>query len=402
MDDPIGTHAPPRPSPTISESGRRDADVRRSLRRLRRRLVASPIGFELELPDGRRHAFGVGPPAFLVRARSVRGLSALGSLDLSRIANAYIDAEFDIEGDLIAVFDLRPWLSDFHPLHFLWRFAQPVIFGQVGTNARAIRSHYDLGADFYLAFLGGARCYTQGIFASIDEPLEAAQQRKFDFCLEQCDLAPGSYVLEVGPGWGAFAEYAVRRGIHVTGVTNSGHSADYMSGLGESLGLEWDIVEADILGYRPSRRFDAVVLMGIMEHLPDYAAVLDRLEAFLRPGGRVYLDASAARVKYRASSFTTRHIYPGNHSFFVLHDFLAAAARTSFRVCGVYDDRVNYFRTFVHWAQNLEAAREYLVGEFGERHYRRFHLYLWGAAQSFARDSLQCYRVVLERPGDGF
>ena len=135
--------------------------------------------------------------------------------------------------------------------------------------------------------------------------------------------------------------------------------------------------------------------------LPDYAAVLDRLEALLRPGGRVYLDASAARVKYRASSFTTRHIYPGNHSFFVLHDFLAAAARTSFRVCGVYDDRVNYFRTFVHWAQNLEAAREYLVDKFGERHYRRFHLYLWGAAQSFACDSLQCYRVVLERPGDG-
>jgi cyclopropane-fatty-acyl-phospholipid synthase len=374
-----------------------DADVPRTLRRLSRRLASSPVAFELELQDGRRHVFGVGPPVFRVRGCTARALPALGSLDLTRIAEAYLDAEFDVEGDMIRMYDLRPWLSDFHPLHQLWRFAQPLVLGRVGTNARAIRSHYDLGADFYLSFLGGARCYTQGIFEHPDEPLEAAQRRKFDFCLQQCDLRSGSHVLEIGPGWGAFAEHAAQQGVHVTGVTNSRHSAEYMTALAERLGLAWEIVEADFLAYRPSRRFDAVVLMGIMEHLPDYAAVLDRFEALLRPGGRVYLDASAARVKYRASSFTTRRIYPGNHSFFVLHDFLAAVARTSFRVLGVYDDRLAYFRTFVHWAQNLEAARERLVRDFGEWNYRRFHLYLWGAAQSFLRDSLQCYRVVLER-----
>jgi cyclopropane-fatty-acyl-phospholipid synthase len=171
-----------------------------------------------------------------------------------------------------------------------------------------------------------------------------------------------------------------------------------MTALGKRLGLEWEVAEADFLTYRPARRFDAIVLMGIMEHLPDYRAVMDRFDALLRPGGRVYLDASAARFKYRASSFTTRYIYPGNHSFFVLHDFLRAVARTRFRVRGVYDDRVDYFRTFVHWARNLEAARERLIDDFSEWDYRRFHLYLWGSAHSFLRDTLQCYRVVLERP----
>ncbi len=393
----LGTHPAPDPQLSIYPSARADGDVPRALRRLSRRLASSPVAFELELADGRRRTFGVGPPVFRVRARTARALPALGSLDLGRIADAYLDAEFDVEGDLIAMYDLRPWLSDFHPLHYLWRFVQPLVFGQVGTNARAIRSHYDLGAEFYLAFMGAARCYTQGTFEHPDEPLEAAQRRKFDFCLQQCDLGLGSHVLEVGPGWGAFAEHAARRGVQVTGVTNSPHSAEYMRALGERLGLGWDIVEADFLAYRPPRRFDAIVLMGIMEHLPDYRAVLNRFEALLRPGGRVYLDASAARFKYRASSFITRRIYPGNHSFFVLHDFLAAVARTSFRVRAVHDDRVDYFRTFVHWARNLEAARERLIGDFSEWDYRRFHLYLWASAHCFLRDTLQCYRVVLER-----
>jgi cyclopropane-fatty-acyl-phospholipid synthase len=374
-----------------------DTGAARTLEHLSRRLAAPPVPFALTLADGTHHAFGSGEPAFHIHALTPPATSALASLDLTRIADAYLDAQFDVEGDMLAMYDLRASLSDFHPVHWLWRFVQPRIFGQIGTNARAIRSHYDLGADFYLAFLGAARCYTQGIFADAGEPLEVAQRRKFDFCLEQCELAPGSHVLEVGPGWGAFAEHAARRGVRVTCVTNSAHSAEYMRALGKRLGLTWEIVESDFLAYRPTRRFDAIVLMGIMEHLPNYRKVLGRFEALLRPGGRVYLDASAARFKYRASSFTTRHIYPGNHSFFALHDFLSALAKTPLQLRSVHDDRADYHRTFVHWARNLEAERERLIDAFGEREYRRFHLYLWGAAHAFLHDTLQCYRVVLER-----
>jgi len=396
----MGQLAALRSRPSVPRSRRSDGDVSRALHRVSQRLADTPVAFELELPDGRSHAFGEGPPEFRIRARTERALPALCSLDLARIAEAYLDAEFDVDGDMIRMYELRPWLSDFHPFHYLWRFVQPVVFGQVGTNSRAIRSHYELGADFYLSFIGAARCYTQGIFDHPGEPLEAAQRRKFDFCLEQLELPPGGHVLEIGPGWGAFAEHAARRGVQITGVTNSRDSAEYMTELGGRLGLAWEIVEADVLDYRPARTFDAVVLMGIMEHLPDYSAVLARLHSLVRPGGRVYIDASAGRHKYRASSFITRRIYPGNHSFFVLHNFLAAVARTPFRLRGIYDDRLDYYRTFVHWARNLEASEERLVADFGEWNYRRFHLYLWGAAHQFLHDGLQCYRVVLERPAE--
>ncbi|HXQ20546.1 MAG TPA: class I SAM-dependent methyltransferase [Candidatus Acidoferrales bacterium] len=378
----------------------RDGVASAALRRLTRHFTSSPVPFELQLLTGERYTFGTGTPAFRVFVRSRQGLRILCSLDLGRIADAYLSGDFDVEGNLLAMYELRGHLSDFHPLYYLWRFLQPLVFGQVGTNARAIRSHYDLGADFYLGFLGGARCYTQGVFEDPDEPLEVAQRRKFDLCIEACRLQPGSHVLEVGPGWGAFAEHAARRGIQVTAVTNSRQSSEYMTRLGQQLGLPWDVIEADILTHRLPRRYDAVVLMGIMEHLPEYGAVLQRFQALLQPGGCVYLDASAARVKYVASSFIYRRIYPGNHSFFVLHDFLAAVARTSFQIRTISDDRVSYFLTFMHWARNLEANRERLVREFGEWDYRRFHLYLWGSAHCFLKDTLQCYRMVLDYPAE--
>jgi len=377
-----------------------DGDHAATLWRIAQRLAPSPIAVELALLNGERHTFGSGVPQFRVRERTAGALPALRSLDLGRIADAYLNGDFDVEGNLLAMYDLRPYLSDFHPLYYAWRFIQPLVFGQVGTNARAIQSHYDLDPEFYLGFLGGARCYTQGIFERPDEPLEIAQRRKLDFCLDACRLGPGSHVLEVGPGWGAFAEHAARRGIRLTTLTNSRRSVEYMRDLGRRLGLSWEVVETDLLAHRDDRQYDAVVLMGIMEHLPDYAAVLERFRALVRPGGHVYLDASAARVKYTASSFIYRRIYPGNHSFFVLHDFLRAVAKTPFHVLGIHDDRVSYYRTFVHWARNLEANRDRLVRLIGEWDYRRFHLYLWGSAHCFLTDTLQCYRIVLQKPDE--
>lgn len=368
------------------------------LRRLARRFADAPAGFTLQLPGGQTQTFGQGDSAFRVVLKHPRALRALATLDEGIIAEAYMAAWFDVEGDMLSLLALRSQLNDKHPLHYLWRFVQPLLFGQVGTNAKAISSHYDLDPSFYEAFFGPGRCYTQGIYENEDESLETTTLRKFDFCAEACGLQPGSHVLEVGPGWGAFAEYAAARGIRMSMVTNSRQSEDYMRALGERLGHSWKIYNDDILRFAPGERYDAIVLMGIMEHLPDYPAMLRQFQRLLKPGGRVYFDASAARVKYQASSFVYRYIYPGNHSFFVLHDFLDALARTPLKLRGVYDDQRNYYLTFIRWARRFEANREAVIARFGEHHWRRFHLYLWASARCFLDDTLQCYRVVLETP----
>jgi len=368
------------------------------LRRLAAKLLGSSRALAVTLPDGRRLRCGDGPIVAQVHLKNSRAVSALRSLDEGSIAEAYIEGDLDMAGNFLELMDLRSVLSDRHYLRWAWRFLEPLLFGQVKTNARAISVHYDLDAGFYLAFLDETRCYTQGIFRSDDEPLHVAIRRKFDYCIEACGLRAGSHILEVGPGWGAFSEYAAARGIRVTAVTNSRKSKEFVDGLTQREGAERQVHVDDFLAYRPTERFDAIVLMGIMEHLPQYDAVVRQFLSALKPGGFVYLDASATRAKYDVPSFIYRNIYQGNHSFLVLHDFLRAVSCSPLYVRAISDDRHSYFLTFQHWARQFESQREDLVARFGDRAYRRFHLYLWGSTHCFLTDRLQCYRVVLQHP----
>ncbi len=368
------------------------------LRRLQRALADPPSPFTIDLPGGERVAIGGGSPRFRIRLRDRKAFKRLAALDEGRIAEAYMAGDFDVEGDLLAAMQLRDALSDRHYLTHVWRFLRPIVFGQVGMNARAIHVHYDLDADFYLSFLDETRCYTHGIFESDDEPLRVAVHRKFALAFDACGLGPGSRILEVGPGWGAFAEYAARRGIHVTGVTNSVKSQEFLRDLGERLDLEWDIVFSDIFDYDSDERYDAIVMMGVLEHLPDYPRILAKFQELLKPGGRMYLDASAVRQKYSSSYFITRYIYQGNHTFIALADFLAALAKTPFQLRSVHDDRHSFFLTFKRWAENWESNHKRIVEKFGESEFRRFQLYLWGSTHRFQTDGLQCYRVVIEKP----
>ena len=83
----------------------------------------------------------------------------------------------------------------------LWRFLQPLLFGQVRANRSAITAHYDIDPEFFLSFLDPKTpCYTQGVYLSPDETRDAATLRKFDYCYERCELKPGDHILEIGPG----------------------------------------------------------------------------------------------------------------------------------------------------------------------------------------------------------
>jgi cyclopropane-fatty-acyl-phospholipid synthase len=242
------------------------------------------------------------------------------------------------------------------------------------------------------------RCYSQAVFERDSESLEAAQRRKLDFAIDSCKLKPGDRVLDVGGGWGAFTEHAGRRGIEVTSLTISRQSERFLSDLILRLQLPCRVLNQDFLEYASPEPYDAIVILGVMEHLPDYPAVLRQFQRLLKPGGRVYLDASAFREKYVKPTFVSRYLYPGDHSYFCLPEFVTVAARTPFEVLAVHNDRHSYFLTCKAWAENLEAARDEIIGRWGETLYRRFRLYLWGSAHAFLSRGLEAYRMILERP----
>jgi cyclopropane-fatty-acyl-phospholipid synthase len=354
--------------------------------------------FEIRLWGDRVYRFGKGEPAVDILVRDRNGLLALSQLNELSICEAYMAGSLDVVGDMLRFVSLRGTLSDRHPLLYLWRRIAPWLLGRVTTNRQAIATHYEFANDFYLKFLDSTRCYSQAVFEHDDEALATAQARKLDFAIESCRLKPGDRVLDVGAGWGAFTEHAGRRGIRVTGLTISQQSEQFVADLIRRQALPAQVMREDFFVHHTSEPYDAIVVLGVMEHLPDYPAVLRRFLRLLKPGGRVYLDASAFREKYVKPSFVSRYIFPGDHSYFCLHDFLAAVAKTPLDVLAVYNDRHSYYLTCKAWAQNLEAAREEIIHRWGEALYRRFRLYLWGSAHAFLNRGMEAYRVVLERP----
>lgn len=369
------------------------------LRRIQKHLAGQvKTPFEIRLWGGHAYRFGEGEPAVAILVQDRQGLSALGRLDELSICEAYMDGSLDVVGDMLRFVSLRQTLSDSHPLHYLWRRIAPLLIGRVTSNRQAIATHYEFDNDFYLIFLDSTRCYSQALFERDDEALEAAQHRKLDFAIESCRLKPGDHVLDVGGGWGTFTEHAGRRGVEVTSLTISRQSEEFVTNLIHERKLPAQVLNQDFLMHHSPEPYDAIAILGVMEHLPDYPGVLQQLLRLLKPGGRVYLDASAFREKYVKPTFVSRYIFPGDHSYFCLHDFLTAVAKTQLEVLAVYNDRHSYFLTCKAWAENLEAARDEIIQRWGEALYRRFRLYLWGSAYAFLNRGMEAYRVLLERP----
>jgi cyclopropane-fatty-acyl-phospholipid synthase len=364
-----------------------------------KRMGEVPTPFAVEMPDGQTRQVGEGKPEFTLGLRNDRAIRAVRSMDEGNIAEAYLQGDIDLEGDMLKPFTLRSHFSDMHPLVAAWRFVEPFIFGQVYTNKRAIASHYNADPNLFLSFLDPVfPAYSQGVYEHDDEPLSTALQRKFDWAIEKCGLKQGTRVLEIGPGWGAFAGHALQAGVHFTGVTNSEVSQAYLRKKLANFGDRFDIQLVDFLDFEPKEKFDAIVIMGVIEHLPDYERVLKKFTDLLKPGGRIFLDGSAAWKKYELSSFMVRNIYPGNHSFLVLDDFLDKLAKTPLLMDECLSDRWSYFLTFRQWARNLDAHRDYIQKTFGDLEFRKFRLYLWGATNEFLTRQLDCWRMILHKP----
>jgi cyclopropane-fatty-acyl-phospholipid synthase len=358
--------------------------------------------FELHLPDKRSYALGLpGAPAFRVWLRNERAVRALATRDEVTIGTAYLDGDIDVQGDFLAVLDLRTVLSDRHPLERLWRFVQPLLLGQVKSNQRWVPQHYDHGNDLYFTFLDKEhRLYSQALYTREDETLEQAAENKLAYIADVCRLEPGSHVLDVGGGWGSFGRFAAARGIDVTMLTISHEQFAFLSELsgGHLLPGTLRAVHDDVFSYAPGERYDAIVLLGVMEHLPDYRRLFRKFEELLRWDGRLYMDFSANRTKFKVSTFTSRYVFPGNHTPVVVPDLLASANETSFEPIALHNDRHSYFLTLRSWARNLEAARSELVDRFGERTFRLFQLYLWAGAHQLHRDGrMESYRVAFQR-----
>lgn len=186
-------------------------------------------------------------------------------------------------------------------------------------SRRNIAFHYDLGNHFYREWLDPSMTYSSAIFEADQEKLEAAQARKYRRICESLRLKPGDKVLEIGCGWGGFAEVAIRDfGCHVTGLTLSTEQLAFARDRLEAAHLS-DRSDLRLQDYRDvEETFDAIASIEMFEavgeaHWPVY---FDRVYHCLKPGGRAALQIITIRESdfrdYRRKvDFIQKYVFPG-------------------------------------------------------------------------------------------
>jgi cyclopropane-fatty-acyl-phospholipid synthase len=272
-------------------------------------------------------------------------------------------------------------------------------------SRRNIAAHYDLGNAFYGCWLDESMTYSAAIFSHVGEALPVAQRRKYLRLAEKLDLGPGDRVLEIGCGWGGFAEIAAGEfGCEVVCLTLSQEQADYARARMRRAGLS-DVVEIRQQDYRDvAGQFDKIVSIEMFEAVGQenwqtYFAVLDRC---LKAGGRAALQsitiADSHFENYRQNpDFIQCYIFPGG-MLPSPRAFDAAVSRAGFRVADAYYFGRDYAETLRRWAAAFEANWP-AIKELGfdERFRRLWRYYLCYCEAGFEHRQIDVGQFLIER-----
>jgi cyclopropane fatty-acyl-phospholipid synthase-like methyltransferase len=369
----------------------------RGARALARLLDGTGVPSEVVLPSGETIRCGDGSPKFRVIVHSDRVLRR--AFDELALAGAYVEGAIDIEGDMWSIFEVRRLLQDRARMGQVLGFLVNLfLIAPTRVNRRAIGFHYTLGDDFYHSFTDSRyHFYSHGLFRSADETLEESSEHKLESVFAALRLQPGMRLLDIGGGWGGVTRYCASRGVHVTSLTLAQDSYNYIRNILDSTGLAGEVRLQDFLEHRPERPYDAIVILGVIEHIPTYRRFCELVWEDLAPGGRIYMDASASHEKYEVGTFTRKYIWQGSHSFMCLQDIVQEFLFHGFEVEEVKRETRDYELTMRHWAERLDAARDFIVKGWGEKVYRAFRIYLWGGTHALHADTLQAYHLVARR-----
>ncbi len=351
-----------------------------------------------KFPQDESLEIGKGKPLFTVTFHSTAFLwKGITELNIGR---AYIEGQFDIKGEVSAFLALRKFIKQntlIPRLKLNWKiFFSPVI----KSNKKSIQHHYSFDDEFFYLFTDKKyHMYSQCIYKKPTETLEQATVHKLETMYSGLKLKKGMRLLDIGGGWGGATRYCVPRGIDVTSLTIADNSKKCIQKLIDEEGWQQKarVYLDDFFNHKPKTPYDAIVIYGVIEHIPYYQRFAAKVWSCLKPGGRIYLDGSASHEKYDLGDFGRILIYPGAHSLMCLQDVIREFLFHGMEIKEVIDERMDYALTLKHWAERFEANRDKLVRICGEKTWRTFHLYLWGTHNAMLTNSMQAYHIIAEK-----
>ena len=369
----------------------------------------------VELPDGQRLRAGHGGLVAQFRVRDHAAFDrALAAGDIG-LAEAWMEAQWDSD-DPTAVLRLlsrnRERIGQVvygRMLHLIGHRVWHVLRANTRVGARRnIEAHYDLGNAFYALWLDPGMTYSAAVFDAPSDTLETAQLRKYRRILDRLGARPGQTLLEIGCGWGGFAEVAAREyGCKVLGITLSPAQLAAARVRAERNGFA-DQVRFELCDYRDVRgHYDHIVSIEMIEAVGEryWPAYFNQLAALLRPGGRCLIQAitidDALFGRYRrGTDFIQRYIFPGG----MLPSpaaFARQARAAGLRLDGDFAFGRDYARTLAIWHQrflaNLSAVRN--LG-FSEQFVRMWRFYLSYCEAGFDTGDIDVHHYELVHATD--
>ncbi len=368
-------------------------------------------GIDATLPDGTRRMIGghAPGPVPVVHLTSWRALWRLATGGSAGWYEAWAAGDWT-SPDPVPLFDLfmrnrrslgeaaraKRWSKGLRRVQHLLRSNSP------DRARRNIAYHYDLGNDFYEHWLDAGMTYSSAMFSRAGMTLEDGQAAKLADVLDRTGTVPGDTILEIGCGWGSFAELAAGGGRRVHGITLSTEQRDYAQ-------ARVPAASFTLTDYRAvTGTYDAVASIEMVEavgrkYWPDYLATIARV---LKPGGRAALQLitidDAIFESYAANvDFIQHYVFPGG-LLVAEREFRAIAERNGLAWRDAHAFGVDYAETLRMWRDRFDAA--YAAGrlpaEFDRDFvdlWRYYLMYCEGGFRGGGIDVLQVTLVKEER-----
>jgi cyclopropane-fatty-acyl-phospholipid synthase len=345
------------------------------------------------------------------------------------LGEAYIYNDFDIEGSVESAFALGDQIMDERwgkmaqvrygkRLLSLPNTGQPrpgdaaaKLRGSLHSKERdrqAVTYHYDRSNDFYALWLDRRMVYSCAYFATSNDDLDTAQERKLDYICRKLRLQPGERLLDIGCGWGGLVIYAAQHyGVEAYGITLSQQQAELAQKRIAEAGLS-ERCRVEVRDYRDVKEehsFDKIVSVGMFEHVGQALLPIYFQQAWhlLRPGG-VFLNHGIASVitdpPQRESTFNQRYVFPDGE-LVPISTTLRAAEMSGFEVRDVESLREHYALTLRHWVRLLESHAEEARQLTSDVTYRIWRIYMSGSIYAFLTGRANIYQTLLAKPDGG-
>ena len=263
-------------------------------------------------------------------------------------------------------------------------------------STRVAQQHYDLNNEFYERMLGPHMQYTCAYWKRA-QSLAEAQEHKLDLICRKLQLKPGERVLELGCGWGGFAQYAAANyGCSVVAYNISEQQVAFARRRCAELP-----VEIRLSDYRhASGEFDKVAAIGICEHVgfKNYRTLMEVAHRTVKPHGLFLLHSIGNNISATTGDpWFDKYIFPGGMLPSVAQ--LSAAMEGLFVLEDWHNFGTDYDRTLLAWQENVDRQRDQLPPSFDERFTRMWRYYLLSLAGAFRARTIHLWQIVMSKRG---